>query len=192
MRLDRVRTKVNSLLRDREHAVRQVQEEKNALDKAERLLLATTEAQHLIQAVAQSVQRRAHKKIASIVSHCLEAVFQEPYKFEIVFERKRGRTEARLIFKRGELEVDPLTASGGGVVDIAAFALRLACLTLSQPRGRRLLVLDEPFRFVSAEYRPRVVDLLEALSTDLDVQFILVTHSPDFQIGKVVKLCTTQ
>ena len=48
------------------------------------------------------------------------------------------------------------------------------------------VVLDEPFRFVSREYRPAIAELVKELSEELNVQFVLVTHSSEFEIGKVV------
>ena len=147
------------------------------------------EARQVIQVAAKEVQSQVHSRISGIVTRCLRSVFEDDaYEFLISFEMIRGKTEARLTFVRDGIEVDPLTASGGGVVDVAAFALRLAALVLSRPQRRRLLVLDEPFRFVSKEYRPRVASLLETLSTEMDIQFILVTHDPAFHLGKVIEL----
>lgn len=158
--------------------------EKESLARIRKRLRALEEAQSIAQAVAQRLQSQAHKQIAEIVTKCL-AIFDEPYTFRIVFERKRGRTEARLVFERDGLEVDPLTASGGGVVDVAAFALRVAALVLARPALRRVLVMDEPFRFVSAEYTPRVRALLESLARDMGIQIVLVTHNRGLQAGVV-------
>jgi len=138
--------------------------------------------------LAQAVQQKAHEKISSVVSSCLTAVFNDPYEFKIQFERKRGKTEARLVFVRRGLEVDPLTASGGGVVDVAAFALRVACLVLHRPRLSRLVVLDEPFKFVSANYQDNVRAMLEELASDLGLQIIMVTHIETLETGKVISL----
>jgi DNA repair exonuclease SbcCD ATPase subunit len=162
--------------------------ESNALQEATDRAGAILEAQNIAQHVAQLVQQQAHQQIASIVSRCLEAIFDEPYTFVIEFDRKRGRTEAALTFQRDGISVDPMTASGGGVVDVAAFALRLSCMLLSKPSVRKLLILDEPFKFVSAEYRPRLRSMIESLSKELGVQFLVVTHIEELQIGKVVHL----
>ncbi len=154
-----------------------VRTERTSYDALEARVAVLEEAQTLAQAVAQQIQTIAHKRIAEIVTSCL-AIFEEPYVFRIHFDRKRGKTDARLVFERDGLEVDPLTASGGGVVDVAAFALRVACLVMRKPSLRRLLVLDEPFKFVSVEYRPRVRRMLEKLATDLHIQIVMVTHDP--------------
>lgn len=170
-------------------ANKQVKEEKVNLQEIDRIVVNTEEAQRIVQAVSQEVQRQAHKQIASVVSRCLEAVFgDEAYQFEIRFEQKRGKTEAHLLFIRNGLEVDPVDAAGGGVVDIAAFALRLACLVLTRPQRRGLLVLDEAFRFVSREYIPAVGQILMTLAKEMKVQIIMVTHNEGLKVGKVIEL----
>lgn len=141
-----------------------------------------------MQEVTQHVQQQVHNRIASVVSRCLKAVFDEPYDFKIHFERKRGRTEARLVFIRNGEEIVPMQGSGGGVIDVAGFALRIACLMLARPKLRRLVVLDEPFKFVSSEYRERIRDLLETLSEEMGIQFVMVTHISEIQTGKIVRI----
>jgi len=152
----------------------------------EERLQATEEARAVAMAVASMVQQSATAQVASVVTKCLQAVFEDPYEFEIVFEQKRGKTEARLVFVRDGQTLDPLGASGGGVVDVAAFALRLASLALSRPACRRLVVMDEPFRFVSKQYRPRLRDMLTALADEMGFQFVFVTHIPELAVGHVV------
>jgi len=145
-------------------------------------------AQEIIQAVAETIQEEAHSRIAGVVTQCLATVFDEPYEFRIVFERLRGRTEARLVFTRDGAEINPIDAAGGGVVDVAAFALRLSCLMLARPACRRVVVLDEPFKFVSADRRANVRAMLEGLTTDLGVQFIMVTHIDELRCGHIVEV----
>jgi DNA repair exonuclease SbcCD ATPase subunit len=162
--------------------------EAEALEKAIVHASFVEEAQQIVQGVAQSVQQQVHQHIATVVTRCLEAVFEDPYSFRIEFERKRGRTEARLIFTRDGLDVDPTKAAGGGVCDLAAFALRLACLMLSRPPARSLLVLDEPFKHLSSNHTNRITKLLEVLAKEMKVQFILITHNDQLQVGKVIEL----
>ena len=152
-----------------------------ALDNAE-------EAQRVVQTVAKAVQEEAHDRIAGVVTRCLAAVFDEPYEFHLRFEQARGRTEARLVFVREGMEVNPIDASGGGVVDVAAFALRLSCLMLTRPASRRVVILDEPFKFVSADRRERVRAMLLGLAADLGVQFIMVTHIDELRCGRIIDL----
>lgn len=178
-----------------DHARRVVRDEKAALESAEREYRDTVAAQQIVQTVAQQIQQAAHDRIASVVTQCLRTVFEQPYEFRIVFEQKRGRTEARLVFVRGELEIDPLDAAGGGVIDVAAFALRVACLVLSRPPLRRLLVLDEPFSHCKPPeiLASRICGMLEMLAKQFGIQFILVPSIEEFyRIGTVVEIGRTK
>jgi DNA repair exonuclease SbcCD ATPase subunit len=169
-----------------ETACQQLHEEKEALASLERQQKAIDDATLIAQKVAEEIQTQAHIRIAEIVSQALSAVFEEDsYEFRIIFERKRSKTEARMVFVRDGLEVDPLTAAGGGVVDVAAFALRVACLVLGQPQKRRVLILDEPLRHLSRDYRPRVRSFIEGLAKDLGIQVVCITHAQDLQAGKI-------
>lgn len=183
-----IRHKLNKRMAELEVARSTFRSLDNILNETHGQAQAAEEAQELAQHVAQAVQQKAHDQIAKVVSRCLSAVFDEPYEFLIHFERKRGRTEARLTFDRDGMEVDPMTASGGGVVDIASFALRLSCLILNKPPLRRLLTMDEPFRFVSEEFRERVKNLLETLSEEMKTQFVMVTHINELKMGTVIEL----
>ncbi len=187
--LEPLRRKLVAHAAEHAHATRTAAEERLARKTARRRLRHARQAQALAQRVAAGVQAAAHSQIAAVVSRCLTAVFgPETYQFKIAFEQKRGRTEARLLLTRGGLELDPLDSAGGGVVDVAAFALRLAALVLERPARRRLLCLDEPWKHLSTEYRPALRELVEVLAREMGVQFLLITHSPEFEIGKVVRL----
>lgn len=173
---------------DRKVAKVRVEEERSALEAAETAVVDAKQAQDILQHLVQGLQRKVHAKIANVVSSCLAAVFDAPYEFEIRFDRKRGRTEAVLLFTRDGLEVDPLTASGGGMVDVAAFALRVACLVMHRPSLSRILVLDEPFRFVSAAYQDNVRTMLEELASEMGLQILMVTHNKNMATGKIVRV----
>ena len=183
------RRRLNSLLAEHALATRQVKVEKEALQEAKAKVEDATRAQQLVQTVAEEVQNQAHRQIASVVTRCLQNVFgDEAYQFRVRFVQKRGKTEAELVFARDGKEIDPMDAAGGGVIDVCAFALRLACLVLARPKRRRLLVLDEPFRFVSREFIPAVRQLLESLAKEMELQIIAVTHNQGLCCGKVVEL----
>jgi ABC-type molybdenum transport system ATPase subunit/photorepair protein PhrA len=171
------------------HLKRTVELEEKESKRIEVVVKKTQDAQEILQYLAQAVQQQAHQKISEVVSLCLSAVFgEDAYQFGIEFQRKRGKTEAVLKFKRGDLAADPLSATGGGVVDVAAFALRISCLMLHRPRLSRIVVLDEPFKFVSVQYREKVRTMLEELAVDLKIQIIQVTHSEELTAGKVIEL----
>jgi len=145
----------------------------------------SNQAQDIIQTLAKTTQEYSHSQIAKIVSKCLSAVFEKPYTVNIEFDKKRGKTEARVVYQQGENKLSPLLTSGG-VKDLTSFALRIASLVLSMPKTRKLLVLDEPFKAVSATNRPKIESLLTSLCTELKMQIIIITHDPELNIGKVI------
>lgn len=146
------------------------------LKKVKQDIQAAEEAQKILQLVAEQTQQQFQYKISELVTLALQSVFPDPYEFRVKFTQRRNKTEADLVFIRKGEEVDPMEASGGGVVDVAAFALRMSLYTLQKPKSRPTIVMDEPFRFVSRDLQPRVSQLLKELSQRLGLQFIIVTH----------------
>jgi len=191
MNLNEIRKNVDTLIGDLNAAKKRCKEEKRKLGKAKRNLTDIKEAQLITQQIAQTIQQQAHRRIAGVVSKGLETVFtgDDVYGFRIDFDRKRGKTEANLLLTKNGHDIDdPLNSDSGGVVDIAAFVLRLSCIILTKPKLRRFLVLDEPFKFVSEEFRENIRLLLEGLAKDFKFQFVMVTHIPELQTGKVISL----
>lgn len=150
-----------------------IHQQKTQLDLIEK-------AQSFLQDVAQKTQSKLKLQIEDIVNVALETCFPDEYEFTIQFNIARGKTEAELVFvsKRTGLRIDPMNASGGGVVDLTSFALRIACYTL-QNNSNNVIILDEPFRFISKDLQIRAGEILKTLSSKLNLQIILVTHIPE-------------
>lgn len=151
------------------------------------------QAQVFLQKVAQATQEKLKFQVEDVVNLALDTCFPNEYEFKIDFEILRGKTEAKLVFlsKKTNKEIDPMTASGGGVVDLTSFALRIACYALEKNIDN-VIILDEPFRFLSRDLQERAGSIIKILSERLDLQIILVTHIPElinycdkvFQVSK--------
>lgn len=157
---------------------------------AQRGAAAAAEAVELTANVAREIQQKVHTRIASIASRCLAAIFgDEAYELRCRFDLKRNKTEVRFVLFRAGVELDePQDSCGGGVQDIVAFALRVANLRFRRQPLRQLLVLDEPFKWLDETKRPAVRTMIEELNEELGIQFIIVTHDPEYVIGKVVEV----
>jgi hypothetical protein len=189
MNLQELRKKADRLNLEYLHARETVKEENRLFVDAQEKVRDLVEAQQVIQTVAQGVQEQAHARISGVVTRCLQAVFGPMCEFRILFERKRGKTEARIVFMEDGHELPPKEAAGGGMVDVAAFALRLVSMSLTKPRLRKVLVLDEPFRFVhGAGNRERVAELVETMSEEYGVQVVMSTGFDWLKIGNVMEL----
>lgn len=138
---------------------------------------ALADALEICQIVAKLTQQELEIHISELVSLALEAVFSRPYKLVLAFELRRNRSEADLLLEDEEgNRVNPMDAVGGGVVDVAAFALRIALWSLKRPRPRAVMILDEPFRFLSRGLQIRASTMIKEISDKLGIQFIIVSH----------------
>lgn len=182
-----LRRVLNKKLADRQTAISNITAEEKLLEQHELQSQHVVTAQSCVQQIAQATQQQSHKQIARIVSKCLSAVFEQPYELRIEFERKRGRTEAVFNYLRDGRKLNPRLTSGG-VMDVTALALRLTSLVLTVPPARRLLVLDEPFAGLSSTNLNKMAVLIQTLAKELAVQFLIVTHDPQLEIGRVIEL----
>jgi hypothetical protein len=133
------------------------------------------EGQLILQHVAKQTQEELKYYLSDIVSVALNAVFDNPYEFEIEFVIKRGTTEAEIFFVRNKEKYKPIDASGFGPIDVAAFALRLAVLQLGK-KYRRTIILDEPFKHLKGiEENKRVIQMVKELSDKLNLQIIMIS-----------------
>ncbi|HQF50823.1 MAG TPA: hypothetical protein PK588_08660 [Paludibacteraceae bacterium] len=136
------------------------------------------QAREIIQEVGIRTQQQISYHISDITSLALEAVFPEPYSVVLEFVRRRNKTECDIYFQQGTNRINnPEDASGGGVLDVTAFALRIASWSMQIPHSAPTIILDEPFKFLhSEEYNQRASLLLSELSKKLNIQFIIVTQ----------------
>lgn len=184
-----LRAETSRLVAQYESASSAVESERQALAELEQDLQHVQTAQEIVQMLAQEVQQRASRHIAALATNCLHAVFGgEAYALEIDFRRLRGKTEAEVYFTRDGHRTDPILASGGGPVDVASFALRLAAVLLSRPPLRRVLFLDEPMKFVSVEYRPVVRELIQQLAERYAMQIVMITHDRELACGEIIEI----
>jgi len=165
-----VRQRIETELEAKETKLKQLQTD----------LFSYEKARAIMQLVAKETQEQLEYKISELVSLGLSAIFDNPYELVLNYEIKRGKTEADLLFKRGENVVKPMLASGGGAVDVAAFGLRVAIWSLKSPRTRNTLIFDEPFKFISKNHQVKAGQLLSEISSKLGIQIIMVTHNQEF------------
>ena len=138
------------------------------------------EAQLILQESARLTQEHLQYRIGTLVTLAMEAVFDDPYRLEVLFENARGRTQASINFMRGDEILSPLDASGGGAVDVAAFGLQVSLWTLQNPRTRPVLFLDEPLKWLKGGSLPeKGAAMLQEISQKLGIQIIMVSHAPE-------------
>lgn len=148
------------------------------------------QAKEILKAIGLKTQQQLQYHISDIASLALDAVFENPYELILEFVERRDKTECDIVFVKEGEKVDPLTESGGGAVDIASFALRIASWSMQNPKTRNTIFLDEPMKNLSPEYRERGSTMLKTVSQRLGIQLIIINHEPILtsNADKVIKI----
>ena len=146
-----------------------------------RLENKTTErAQIIIQDIAKKTQQELEYHISELVTLAMESIFPDPYKLLLEFNIRRDKTEADIYFERNGEKVNPLLSTGGGAIDIAAFALQISLWNLQRPKTRNTFILDEPLKWLKGNDLPKKgAELIKEISEKLGLQIIMVSHSPE-------------
>ncbi len=159
-------------------------------DAAETRVRACDVGLAALHAVRDVTTARVQQTIAELCSEGLRIVFDDPdVRLEVRPVARRGVVEMDLVLVRGDLETDPLTGNGGGLVADAAAMLRLIMVKLLSQRGLLpLLVLDEPFAALSSGHRDAMADTLYDVAASMGIQVIMVTHADQFARGTVYEV----
>lgn len=135
----------------------------------------------LFQKTSEFAREQAKIQIESLVTKCLQFIFESNIEFLIEIEELRNKANAEFyVVSENEdviIKTKPELSRGGGIVDIVSLALRIAFLQIHKPRIEGPLILDEPAKHVSADYIFNVGDFLKQTSEMFNRQIIMVTHN---------------
>lgn len=147
-------------------------DEKNQCAKQ---LNAYKEAKDLIEQAAAVVQRSIPNYFAEIATNALKVVMDDPYQIILEYVKRRNTIECDIVLMKDNQEYSMMDGCGYGVVDVISVALRIAFVALGGTR--KLIIFDEPCRFVSTGMMDLVAALFKSLSQELNIQIVIVTHS---------------
>lgn len=169
-RLERKKGQKDQLLQSINRLEEQIEADRRSMIRHERAL-------EIVKQVGLATQKQLEYHLSEQVSLAMEAVFDDPYRLKINFQEKRGKTEAELLFCRRDMELPPVGFTGGGAIDIASLALRIAYLSMRQDKKVwPFLLLDEPFsRLKGEEANKRALNIIQEISRNLKLQIIMVS-----------------
>lgn len=173
-----MRDKIQRLIGKKETLETQHEKLIKAKSQLENVTQAIENVQVFIQNIAQETQNTIRMRIQNIVQSAIDTCFPYEYHFQMNFETRRGKTECDLYLETDAGErVNIQDAAGGGVADIVSFGLRIAAWTIS--RTDNIILLDEPFKFLSRDLRPLGAEIIKRISDKLNIQFIIITHDSE-------------
>jgi DNA repair exonuclease SbcCD ATPase subunit len=155
-------------IEQREKAIRDWNTANSTLEK-------TIKARTIVQTVARATQEKIEFHISNLVTMALAAVFPEPYEFKLSFVERRNASEADLIFSKNGNEIsDILAYGGGGIADVANFALIISLWALKKTRPT--FITDEPLKFLhSPIYQEKASIMMKMLCDKLGIQLVIVS-----------------
>jgi DNA repair exonuclease SbcCD ATPase subunit len=139
----------------------------------------------LLNSLGEERQLKAQQTIEELVTRGMQTIFDDSLSFHIVqsVKGKTANVEFLLRTTRGEtmMETPVLEARGGGLAVTIGFLLRVVVMLLrGGTREQNILVLDETFSHVSAEYLEPLGNFLREIVEKTEIQIIMVTHQPEF------------
>lgn len=155
----------------------QLNQNKKDLVENEDHLLNCQKARTVVQIVAEETQKKIEYQVSNLVSLALASVFLDPYEFKLKFVMRRNKTEADMLFIKNGHEGNPIEIAGGGALDVASFALRVAIWSIKPTNN--VLIQDEPFHFLSRNLQNKCSQMIKKISQKLGIQFIIVSHIPE-------------
>lgn len=135
----------------------------------------------LLQRVSEFAREQSRAQIESLVTNCLQYIFDTNLEFKIEINEMRGRPEAEFYvvsnFGGTVVKTRPQDARGGGVIDIISLAIRIAMLECSSLDIKGPIILDEPAKHVSDDYIVQVAEFLKQVTSMFKRQVLMVTHN---------------
>jgi len=160
-----------------------LKEKENAIEDNIQKVNNFVKARWVLSEVAKLTQERFKERVESLVTMAIQSVFERPFGFELIFERKRNKLECKpivyeMVGNKKVVYEDPKDDVGGSAIDIISFALRIVLWHLEKPSSRNVIILDEPMKNMG-----RLVGLggqvLREVSHKLKFQLIIVTHDEE-------------
>lgn len=141
-----------------------------------------SKASTILTTIGEQRQELAQRTIEQLVTHGLQTIFDDNLSFHIVQDVKRNQVDVSFVVRTtladgSTVDTSVMDARGGGVAAVVGFLIRLVVMLLGKDRQRMLLVLDESFAHLSAEFEPRLAEFIREIVDRTEVQILMVTHS---------------
>jgi len=171
-------SKLNSLKGQSNLLNSQISTSKNKLEQLSHKKLVYSKSVELLSFLSEITKQQTKEGFNSLITYALRYVFGEPYKFSLEFGRRGNYEEVdfKILAPNREEANDPINSEGGGLLDLISLALRIVLLELSRPKNNSFLILDEPCKHLSLQYRPKIGKFFEYISQKTNRQLIIITH----------------
>ncbi len=165
----------------RERIQEQIEENNKVIKQIDNQIELNEKVVVLLQKTSEFARNQAKLQIESLVTNCLQYIFENNSEFQIEIEESYNKPSAEFyVITKGKdiiVKTKPELSRGGGVIDIISLALRIAFMQIHKPSIEGPLILDEPAKHVSNDYIYNVAEFLKKASEMFRRQIIMVTHN---------------
>ena len=102
-KIKQLRNKLEYLKGQRDQLQKTIDDLKDKIRDDKRTLIRYERALEIVKQVGLLTQKQLEYHLAEQVSLAMEAVFDNPYQLKVNFQEKRGRTEAEILFVKGDM-----------------------------------------------------------------------------------------
>lgn len=153
----------------------------------------------VLNSLGEQRQIKAQTVIEGLVTRGLQQIFDDTLSFHIIQTTKAKSASVEFLVRTtladgGVVDTPVMDARGGGLAATIGFLLRVVILLLRNGKDLdNILILDETFAHVSAEYLDGVGEFLREIREKTGIQIVMVTHQPEFMeyADKVYRFTTS-
>ena len=164
-----------------ETAKAQKEEYEKSVEVIKETRLELSMSAEIIKKTVQSRREAICKTLSIMGTSALQYALQDQnIEMQIVEKEYRDSIASvvRIVNTKTGLDTPILGAKGGGIEDIVNTAIRIGIIrALRNPSVDGPIILDEPYKQLSAEYQPAIADFLNRVTSEFDRQIILSTHN---------------
>jgi len=157
----------------------QIETLENNIEDIQRHVSDLDKIRSVVIGIAEDEQQRVLSLCEQICSQGLSDVFETPTIVSFEQSITANNPSLELVVTQEGKARDPLTAYGGGLVEVLSLLLRVCFVHIMRSQYMPVLILDEPLGRLSKLRLPLVGEMLNRLSEELSIQIIMVTHHSD-------------
>lgn len=177
--IDRFLLEQETATSDRKHWEKVKQGHETTLSRLTSAKQTAEQVHSFFSGLGDTLRQELEQKVQHLVTYGLQTVFGPNYAFQVTSEFKGNSVRTEFFLVDHGTPIPFIQSAGGGITDVTAFLLRVVMLSITKPQQSPVIILDEPFKFVSREYFDNLGQLLQELTNTLGIQLIMVTHKPE-------------
>ena len=166
---------IESARKDAKEMAERIRQKEEHLESIQREQATTEKAFDYLDARVKTEPERFMKELSDILNYGVKTIFDdEDYSVKIVTDNGRASIWLDYDNDSGQHVHTDIRSCGGGIRTVIGFLMQV--YFIYQYGSNRIIIVDEGFSQVSAQYMPNLFGLIHELCEKNDMKMLLVTH----------------